>query len=59
MNIKHPPVDVAAVLDQPANLMIFGLVAVFLFAILLRAHKEFAIVCAAAGMIGLFISTGI
>ncbi|MFK7941549.1 MAG: hypothetical protein AB8B85_01340 [Paracoccaceae bacterium] len=56
MDAKLPPMDLSAFLADPANLTIFGLVAVFLFAVLLRAHKETALVAVAVAAIGFLVT---
>lgn len=56
MDTKFAPIDLGAFLDQPGNLAVFGLIAVFLFAVLLRAHRETALVAIIAGVIGFWMT---
>ena len=59
MDTKFAPIDFGAFLGQPGNLVIFGLIGLFLFALLLRVSKETALVAVAAGVIGLIVTTGV
>ena len=57
LDTKLPPLDLTAFLAQPGNFAIFALIGVFLFALLLRAHKETAFVAVAVAMIGFLVTT--
>lgn len=59
MDTKFAPIDLGAFLAQPANLAVFALIGIFLFALLLRANKETAFVAVAAGVIGLIVTNGV
>lgn len=57
LDTKLPPLDLTAFLSQPGNLAVFGLIGLFLFALLLRAHRETAIVAVAVAAIGFLVTT--